>query len=132
MSQSNCQEALSLSENYYITTPIYYASGDLHIGHSYTTLAADAISRYKRLRGYDVFFLTGTDEHGLKIQRKAESLGMEPKQFVDMIVEKIKASGACWTSPTTGSSAQPMTIMSGQYSGSQELPRQPGHIQEEL
>ncbi|MGI6633243.1 MAG: methionine--tRNA ligase [Bacillota bacterium] len=80
-----------MSENYYITTPIYYASGDLHIGHSYTTLAADAISRYKRLRGYDVFFLTGTDEHGLKIQRKAESLGMEPKQFVDMIVEKIKA-----------------------------------------
>ena len=75
---------------YYITTPIYYASGNLHIGHSYTTLAADAISRYKRLRGYDVFFLTGTDEHGLKIQRKAESLGLEPKEFVDGIVAKIK------------------------------------------
>jgi len=78
------------SKRYYITTPIYYASGDLHIGHSYTTLAADAISRYKRLRGYDVFFLTGTDEHGLKIQRKAESLGKEPKEFVDEIVAKIK------------------------------------------
>lgn len=78
------------NETYYITTPIYYASGDLHIGHSYTTLAADAVARYKRLRGYDVFFLTGTDEHGLKIQRKAESLGMEPKAFVDGIVAKIK------------------------------------------
>lgn len=79
-----------MSETYYITTPIYYASGDLHIGHSYTTLAADAISRYKRLRGYDVFFLTGTDEHGLKIQRKAESVGLQPKEFVDGIVAKIK------------------------------------------
>ena len=76
---------------YYITTPIYYASGDLHIGHSYTTLAADALSRYKRLRGYDVFFLTGTDEHGLKIQRQAESLGKEPKEFVDETVAKIKS-----------------------------------------
>jgi methionyl-tRNA synthetase len=75
---------------YYITTPIYYASGDLHIGHSYTTLAADAISRYKRLRGYDVFFLTGTDEHGLKIQRQAQSFGMAPKAYVDMIVGRIK------------------------------------------
>ena len=75
---------------YYITTPIYYASGDLHIGHSYTTIAADALARYKRLRGYDVFFLTGTDEHGLKIQRKAESLGLQPKEFVDQIVAKIK------------------------------------------
>jgi len=79
-----------LSETYYITTPIYYASGDLHIGHSYTTLAADAIARYKRLRGYEVFFLTGTDEHGLKIQRKAESVGLSPKEFVDGIVAKIK------------------------------------------
>ncbi len=79
-----------MNEKYYITTPIYYASGDLHIGHSYTTLAADAISRYKRQRGYDVFFLTGTDEHGLKIQRKAESLGLGPKEFVDGIVSKIK------------------------------------------
>lgn len=79
-----------MNGKYYITTPIYYASGDLHIGHSYTTLAADAISRYKRLRGYDVFFLTGTDEHGLKIQRKAESLGLQPREFVDGVVAKIK------------------------------------------
>lgn len=75
---------------FYITTPIYYASGDLHIGHSYTTLAADAIARYKRLKGYDVYFLTGTDEHGLKVQRKAEKAGRSPKEFVDGIVAKIK------------------------------------------
>jgi methionyl-tRNA synthetase len=80
----------SLRETYYITTPIYYASGDLHIGHSYTTLAADSISRYKGLRGYEVFFLTGTDEHGLKIQRKAQAHGLQPKEFVDGIVAKIK------------------------------------------
>jgi methionyl-tRNA synthetase len=79
-----------MNDKYYITTPIYYASGDLHIGHSYTTIAADALSRYKRLRGYDVFFLTGTDEHGLKIQRKAESIGLQPKEFVDNTVAKIK------------------------------------------
>ena len=79
-----------MSNTYYITTPIYYASGDLHIGHSYTTLAADSISRYKRMKGYDVFFLTGTDEHGLKIQRKAESFGCSPKEYVDKIVGNIK------------------------------------------
>jgi len=79
-----------MDKTYYITTPIYYASGRLHIGHSYTTLAADAISRYKRLRGYDVFFLTGTDEHGLKIQEKAEAAGVTPQQFVDQIVTSIK------------------------------------------
>ena len=75
---------------FYITTPIYYPSGKLHIGHSYTTVAADAISRYKRLRGYDVMFLTGTDEHGQKIQRKAEAIGVSPKQYVDGIVDGIK------------------------------------------
>ena len=75
---------------FYITTPIYYPSGKLHIGHSYTTVAADAISRYKRLKGYDVMFLTGTDEHGQKIQRKAEAMGVTPKQYVDEIVEGIK------------------------------------------
>ncbi|MGI6627047.1 MAG: methionine--tRNA ligase [Bacillota bacterium] len=79
-----------MSKTYYITTPIYYASGDLHIGHSYTTLAADCVSRYKRLKGYEVFFLTGTDEHGLKIQRKAESFGCGPKEYVDKIVGSIK------------------------------------------
>ena len=68
-------------EKYYITTPIYYPSGQLHIGHSYTTVAADAMARYKRMRGADVFFLTGMDEHGQKIQRTAETAGMTPQAF---------------------------------------------------
>lgn len=75
---------------YYITTPIYYPSDNLHIGHAYTTVAADALARFQRLRGKDVLFLTGTDEHGQKIQRKAEGLGMAPQQFVDGIVRNIK------------------------------------------
>ncbi|NLV35622.1 MAG: methionine--tRNA ligase [Clostridiaceae bacterium] len=77
-------------KTFYITTPIYYPSDKLHIGHSYTTVAADAISRYKRLKGYDVMFLTGTDEHGQKIQRKAEEKGISPKQYVDQIVAGIR------------------------------------------
>ncbi|MCX7842968.1 MAG: methionine--tRNA ligase [Clostridia bacterium] len=77
-------------KTYYITTPIYYPSGKLHIGHSYTTVAADAMARYKRLKGYDVMFLTGTDEHGQKIQRKAEEKGISPQQYVDEIVAGIK------------------------------------------
>ena len=77
-------------KTFYITTPIYYPSDKLHIGHSYTTVAADAISRYKRFRGFDVMFLTGTDEHGQKIQKKAEEKGVTPKQYVDDIVSGIK------------------------------------------
>ena len=75
---------------YYITTPIYYPSTKLHIGNTYTTVAADAIARYKRLTGYDVMFLTGTDEHGQKIQRIAEEKGITPKEHVDEIVAGIK------------------------------------------
>ena len=77
-------------KTFYITTPIYYPSGNLHIGHAYTTVAGDAMSRYKRLRGYDVMFLTGTDEHGQKIQRKAEEKGVTPQEYVDDIVSGIK------------------------------------------
>ena len=77
-------------KTYYITTPIYYPSDKLHIGHSYTTVAADAMARYKRLRGYDVKFLTGTDEHGQKIERIAQQKGMTPKAYVDSIVTWIK------------------------------------------
>ncbi len=77
-------------DTYYITTPIYYPSDNLHIGHSYTTVAADAEARYRRLRGYDVMFLTGTDEHGQKIQRKAAEKGVSPKAYVDEIVANIK------------------------------------------
>lgn len=75
---------------YYITTPIYYPSANLHIGNTYTTVAADALARYKRLAGYDVMFLTGTDEHGQKIQRIAEENGTSPKAYVDGIVQGIK------------------------------------------
>ncbi|RHW31792.1 methionine--tRNA ligase [Neobacillus notoginsengisoli] len=77
-------------KTFYLTTPIYYPSGNLHIGHAYTTVAGDAMARYKRLRGYDVMYLTGTDEHGQKIQRKAAEEGLTPQQYVDGIVEGIK------------------------------------------
>ncbi|MDP4090878.1 MAG: methionine--tRNA ligase [Bacillota bacterium] len=77
-------------KTYYITTPIYYPSASLHIGNTYTTVAADALARFKRLRGYDVMFLTGTDEHGQKIQRIAEEKGVTPKAYVDNIVAGIK------------------------------------------
>ena len=72
---------------FYITTPIYYPSDKLHIGHTYCTVATDAIARYKRMCGYDVMFLTGTDEHGQKIEEKAKAAGLTPKEFVDKIVE---------------------------------------------
>ena len=76
---------------FYITTPIYYPSGDPHIGHCYTTVACDSIARYKRMQGYDVMFLTGTDEHGLKIEQKAAEANITPKEYVDGIVAKFKA-----------------------------------------
>ncbi len=78
-------------EKYYITTPIYYPSGSPHIGHCYTTAACDSIARYKRMQGYDVMFLTGTDEHGLKIEQKATEAGVTPKEYVDKIVETFKS-----------------------------------------
>lgn len=77
-------------EKYYITTPIYYPSGNPHIGHCYTTAACDSIARYRRMQGYDVMFLTGTDEHGQKIEQKAAEMGVTPKQYVDDIVIKFK------------------------------------------
>ena len=77
-------------EKFYITTPIYYPSDKLHIGHAYSTVATDAIARYKRQRGYDVFFLTGSDEHGQKIERKAKAAGVTPQEYVDNIVSGFK------------------------------------------
>lgn len=77
-------------EKFYITTPIYYPSGNPHIGHCYTTVACDSIARYKRLQGKDVMFLTGTDEHGLKIEQKAAEKGITPKEYVDEIVAVFK------------------------------------------
>lgn len=79
-----------MAEKFYITTPIYYPSDKLHIGHSYCTVATDTMARYKRLRGYDVKFLTGTDEHGQKIERIADSQGVTPKEYVDKIVAGVK------------------------------------------
>ena len=79
-----------MSKKYYITTPIYYPSDKLHIGHSYTTVAADALARYKRQNGYDVMFLTGSDEHGQKIERVAKEAGTTPKAYVDNIVDGIE------------------------------------------
>ncbi|GGD28280.1 methionine--tRNA ligase [Pontibacillus salipaludis] len=79
------------NKTFYITTPIYYPSGNLHIGHAYTTVAGDAIARYKRLQGYDVMYLTGTDEHGQKIQRKADEQGVTPQAYVDNIVSGIQS-----------------------------------------
>ncbi|MBO5230366.1 MAG: methionine--tRNA ligase [Clostridia bacterium] len=77
-------------KTYYITTPIYYPSDKLHIGHTYSTVAADTMARYKRFQGYDTFFLTGTDEHGQKIEDKAKEAGVTPKEYVDKIVAGIK------------------------------------------
>ena len=77
-------------KKYYITTPIYYPSGKWHLGHCYTTVCCDALARYKRMKGFDVFFLTGTDEHGQKIEKKAEEKGCTPKQFVDELVADIQ------------------------------------------
>ncbi len=79
-----------MNKKYYITTPIYYPSAEFHIGHCYTTIIADAIARYKRLTGYDVFFQTGTDEHGEKIEKKAKEAGVTPKEYVDKIIENAK------------------------------------------
>ena len=81
---------MSEHNTFYITTPIYYPSDKLHIGHSYTTVACDALARFKRMQGYDVMFLTGTDEHGQKIQDKAADAGVTPKEYVDKIVATVK------------------------------------------
>ena len=79
---------------YYITTPIYYPSGKLHIGHAYCTVATDAMARYKRLQGYDVMFLTGTDEHGQKIEDKAREAGVTPSS---LWTTSWPPPAACWT-----------------------------------
>ncbi len=79
-----------MKKNFYITTPIYYPSANFHIGHCYSTIIADSIARYKRLDGFDTYFLTGSDEHGQKIEKKAEEAGVTPKEYVDEIVLNAK------------------------------------------
>ncbi|MEG1608833.1 MAG: class I tRNA ligase family protein, partial [Clostridia bacterium] len=79
-----------MAEKYYITTPIYYPSGKWHIGTCYTTIICDALARFKRMQGVDVFYLTGTDEHGQKIQKVADLAGIEVKTYIDKIVGELK------------------------------------------
>ncbi|MDO4500327.1 MAG: methionine--tRNA ligase [Erysipelotrichaceae bacterium] len=81
---------MSENKTYYITTPIYYPSDNFHIGHCYTTVTADALARYKKLKGYDVYFLTGSDEHGQKIEDRAKKAGCTPKEFIDPIIDNAK------------------------------------------
>ena len=78
-----------MTDSFYISTAISYTNGSPHIGHAYEVIAADVIARFKKLDGYDVFFLTGTDEHGLKVQQKAKELGMNPKDFVDKVSKEF-------------------------------------------
>src|ERR1044071_4483474 len=81
-------------DKFYVTTPIYYVNSYPHLGHLYTTLIADTVARYKRQRGYEVFFLTGTDEHGINIERAAEKAGLPVKEHVDRIVNEFKTAFA--------------------------------------
>ena len=82
---------MEAKKTFYITTPIYYSSGKLHLGHCYTTVICDAIARFKRMSGFDVFYLTGTDEHGQKVEEKASAEGLTPKEYVDKIFAQITA-----------------------------------------
>ena len=94
--------------SYYITTPIYYVNGEPHLGHAYTTVAADVLARHMRQRGEDVFFLTGTDEHGEPVAQAAEKLGITPRELGDSNAVRFKElAGRARTSPTTSSSAPP-------------------------
>jgi methionyl-tRNA synthetase len=79
-----------MKKTFYITTPIYYPSGNLHVGHAYTTTLADILNRYKKEDGYETFFLTGSDEHGQKIERKAKDANLEPKEYLDQQVALFK------------------------------------------
>ena len=83
--ENSAQGGSTSGGKFYITTPIYYANAKPHIGHAYTTVACDVLARFHKLQGEEVFLLTGTDEHGLKIQKKAEEAGIEPQKFVDEI-----------------------------------------------
>ena len=85
-----CENCAGKRGKFYVTTPIYYPSDNLHIGHAYCTTATDTLARFKRLQGYDTWFLTGLDEHGQKIERKAEAKGVSPQEYVDKICEDTK------------------------------------------
>ena len=97
-------------EKFYITTPIYYPSANLHIGHAYCSVMADTVARYKRMQGYDVMFLTGTDEHGQKIEEIAKNNGVTPKEYVDKVVAGIKDLWTLMNVSYDRLSAQPTII----------------------
>ena len=84
---------MSRDNSYYITTPIYYVNDVPHIGHAYTTLACDVLARFKRLDGFDVMFLTGTDEHGQKVEKSAQAAGLSPQEFVDRVSQNFRDLG---------------------------------------
>ncbi len=88
---------MSNRPSYYITTPIYYVNDVPHIGHAYTTLACDVLARFKRLDGFDVMFLTGTDEHGQKVEKSAEKAGVDPQAFCDKVSSRFKDLAAAMT-----------------------------------
>ena len=90
----DAQRTKLMTQRYYITTPIYYVNGAPHIGHAYTSIAADVLARFKRLDGYDVFFLTGTDEHGQKVEKAAAAAGLEPQAFTDQVSRRFPRHGA--------------------------------------
>ena len=94
-------------KKFYLTTPIYYVNARPHIGHAYTTIVADVLARRHRLLGDDTFFLTGTDEHGQKIERSASAAGIPPQQFADKVSAEFRRCGTAWASPTTITSAPP-------------------------
>ena len=79
-----------MTKPYYLTTPIYYVNDKPHIGHAYTTLACDLLARFKRLDGFDVMFLTGTDEHGQKVQEAADKAGIDPRSFTDSVSQNFR------------------------------------------
>jgi methionyl-tRNA synthetase len=83
------QERRKMNKNFYVTTPIYYVNGDPHVGSAYTTVACDVISRYKKTAGYDVYFLTGTDEHGQKVEEKAKEMGKTPQEWTDIMTPRF-------------------------------------------
>ena len=99
-------------KTYYVTTPIYYVNDAPHIGHAYTTLACDVLARFKRLDGYDVHFLTGTDEHGQKVEKAAQTAGVDPQTFTDKVSTNFRELAEPWASATTISSAPPKNAIS--------------------
>ena len=96
---------------YYLTTPIYYVNDAPHIGHAYTTLACDVLARFKRLDGYDVKFLTGTDEHGQKVEKSAEKAGVDPQSFADKVSQNFRSLGPAAAWITASSPAPPKSVL---------------------